>query len=355
MSQPYRLSPLRAALVGGALGLLVTLAGPRSYVADATVYFPSINATQFKQMTQVLKAEPGNTEWSNAAPASDSQVVEAACVLLRSRAAVVQGLRDSKINLTPGWLGDPIESLRQNDIQTEILQGTTVRLSVRFPRAEAARALCQSLLDYYTTFVHDHRLTNTARTRDHLEKKLIRLDRRLSVLEHKLTDNSRLGLRNLGDSVVRPDAKTMRELWKKRILEHGSSQRLLEEMRRVRQESAQDKDKPDNDLDDENWIQRWGSTAQGNSDLPNNVRQADVPSRLELERVYEETLLLYHSALLQHDFLSTWESLENFDYELVDPVSVQAEAVPGRAARRAALGALIGLALALLLGRRPSA
>ncbi|MBT9585569.1 hypothetical protein IV102_19665 [bacterium] len=354
-------NPLGGLLLGAMVGAAATFAFPSQYVAEVSLIFPSINSNVLKQVTKALKLDAAGVEWSKSVATSDAQMVEAASLVFKSRAAITSSLRGAKVVLPPTLValqGDPIESFRNNNVQVETLDGTSIKLEVLYSRVETARALCQGLLDYYTTFVHEHRLTNTARTRQQLEEKLVRVDKRLGTLEKKLLEASGGRFRVLGDSTIRPDPKIMKELWKQRILESGSSGRVLDEMRKIRKEAAQDnKDNPDPEELGDDWRSRWGSTTLEDTtdregSLPRNARRSDMPSRLELERVYEETLLLYHAGLLQYDFLSMWESLENFDFEIVDPVTVHQQAATTRMVYLSLLGALLGT-LASLLWRRP--
>lgn len=344
--------------VGAAIGAAIPLAMPKNYVAETSVLFPSINNGVLKKVTQALSVDASAVQWNNPST-SDTQMVEAASLVLKSRAALTITLREAKVTLPPRldfWQGDALEGFRQNNVTVENVQGNSLKLSVTYPRAEGARTLCQGLLDYYTNFVHDHRLTNTARTRQQLEEKLAKIDRRLSTLEKKLLISSDGRMRLLGDSTLRPDPKIMKDLWRQRILDSGSSKRVLDEMRRLRSDTNRDKSlTPDAEVG-EDWRTRWGSTSLENSDqreesLPNSSRRSDLPSRLEMERVYEETLLLYHSGLLQHDFLSMWESLENFDFEVIDPVSVHQENYLPRLTFGLILGGLAGVLLAALIRR----
>lgn len=352
-------SAFPAFFVGALIGAAATFASPRTYVAEVSLLFPTIDAQALKAVSKTLKLDASSVEWGKTTSTSDAQVVEAAAMILRSRAAINASLRDSKVVLPPTLQfvqGDSIESFRNNNVTVDNQDGASLVLKVSYPRAESARALCQGLLDYYTTFVHEHRLTNTARTRQQLEKKLVRVDKRLAVLERKLIEATS---RTLADGAIRPDPKVMRELWKQRILESGSAGRILDEMRDIRKQAGQEPDEqpPGEDVG-EDWRNRWGSTtlegpARSETNLPRNARRSDIPSRLELERVYEETLLLYHAGLLQYDFLSMWESLENFDFEIVDPVTVHQETLAPRAIQWALLGGLI-CAVGALAFRRPA-
>ena len=348
-------------VLGAALGAGASLLMPHNYVAETSLLLPSINASVLKKVTQTLSEDASGVQWNNAST-SDSQMVEAARLVLKSRAALTITLRESKVSLPPKLFffgSDPLEAFRQNNIQVQKAGGNALNLSVAYPQAEGARSLCQGLLNYYTNFVHDHRLTNTARTRQQLEEKLIRVDRRLSVLERKLLAATDGRWRIIGDSTIRPDPKVMKDLWRQRILESGSSKRLLDEMRKIRKDSAREQKQPADEEIGNNWRSRWGSTSleepgDREESLPNNARRSDIPSRLELERVYEETLLLYHAGLVQHDFLSMWESLENFDFEVIDPVSVRKQSYLPGALYGSLLGGVLGAALMGFLRRAQS-
>lgn len=362
MERGRRSSPLRDLVLGSLMGAAVTFALPNNYIAEVSLIFPSINANVLKQVTKSLRLDGAGVEWKQSTATSDTQMVEAATLVLKSRAAITTSLRDSKVVLPPTVValqGDPVESFRNSNIRIESLDGTSLKLKVSYSRAETARALCQGLLDYYTTFVHEHRLTNTARTRQQLEEKLVRVDKRLGVLERKLLTASDPRLRALGDTTIRPDPKVMREIWKQRILEGGSSGRVIDEMRKIRKEAAQSQGEGESEDVGDDWRSRWGSTTlEGGTtveSLPRNARRTDLASRLELERVYEETLLLYHAGLLQYDFLSMWESLENFDFEIVDPVTVHQEPSTQRIGWGAFLGGLLGFLFGKLLFRGRSA
>jgi len=339
---------VKGILVGALVGVAATLVAPKTYVAEVSLLFPTINASALKEVTKSLKLDGAGVDWNKSTSTSDAQMVEAASLVFKSRAAITSALKEAKVTLSPTVLalqGDPIEYFRNRNVDIDA-SDASIRLKVSYTRPETARALCQGLLDYYTTFVHEHRLTNTARTRLQLEEKLVRVDRRLSVLERKLALSPEGRFPQLADGTVRPDSKVVRELWKQRILEGGSSGRILDEMRKIRKEAGQDAEPPETDIA-EDWRSRWGSTtledaASREASLPRSGRRADLPSRLELERVYEETLLLYHAGLLQYDFLSMWEGLENFDFELVDPVAVHQEASTDRMLTWAVFGAIIG-------------
>ena len=345
-------------MLGAAAGCVAALAAPRPYVAEVGLLFPTLNAAVVKDVTKGLKLDASDVDWGKSSGVSDSQLIESARVILSSRAAVESSLHGAKITLPPTFSaiqGEPTEAFRRDGVQLKN-DGMALTISVTYSRAEGARALCQGLLDYYTTFVHEHRLSNTARTRQQLEEKLVRVDRRLTALERKLLLSAENRFRPLTDSKLPNDSKVMKEIWKQRILEGGSSGRVLDEMRRIRK--AADEEKPDETTQDvgADWRSRWGSTTLESTEsregaLPRTSRAADLPSRLELERVYEETLLLYNSALLQWDFLSMWEGLENFDFEIVDPISTHQQPANQRLPGWALGGALVGFGLAWL-GRR---
>lgn len=353
---------LTGLLLGGLIGLVAALAAPRPYVAEVGLLFPTLNAATVKEVTKSLKLDASDVDWGKSNGVSDSQLLESARVILSSRAAVESGLKEAKISLPPTLAliqGDPVEAFRRDDLVLSN-DGLALRLKVSYPRADGARSLCQGLLNYYSTFVHEHRLSNTARTRQQLEEKLVRVDRRLSALERKLLLSAENRFRPLADSKLPNDSKVMRELWKQRILEGGSSGRVLDEMRRIRKEASQDQPEEENQDVGEDWRSRWGSTTLESTEaregsLPRTSRAADLPSRLELERVYEETLLLYNSALLQWDFLSMWEGLENFDFEIVDPISTHQLPAGQRIPAWSLAGALIGFWLAWLKRRAQGA
>lgn len=352
-------------LVGGAVaGAALALGMPRPYVAEVGLLFPTLNSTVLKKVTASLKLDASSVDWNKTGPTSDAQMVQAARVILQSRAALESSFRQSKTKPAPTFKllqGEPTEYFRRHNLDIEPADGTSLVVRVRYPRAEGARALCQGLLDYYTTFVHEHRLTNTGRTRQQLEEKLVRVDKRLTALEKKLLLSAENRFRPLPDSKLPADARVMRDLWKQRILEGGTSGRVLDEMRKIRKDAEADTGVESPADIGTDWRSRWGSTsledtAAREGSLPRTSRQADLPSRLELERVYEETLLLYNSGLLQYDFLSMWESLENFDFEISDPISVHQETAGERLALWTLIGGLagclLGLLLGLLLGRR---
>ena len=348
--------PFRGLLGGALIGFLAALFSPKPYVAEVSLVFPTINASAVKAVSTTLKLDGSGVDWSKTTPVSDEQVVEAAALVLSSRAAITSTIKDAKVP-TPTTFGplqgDPIDYFRRFSLEVD-RTGNSLIVRVYYSRAETARTLCQGLLDYYTTFVHEHRLTNTARTRQQLEEKLVRVDRRLTVLERKLASASgRLrGLDGLGPGA---DPKILKEIWKQRIVEAGQSGRIQDEMRKIRKDAAQ---QPDT-LDEEgggDWKSRWGSTTiedpgKREEALPRNGRRTDLPSRLELERVYEETLLLYHSGLVQYDFLSTWESMENFDFEVVDPITVHQDGGGARMRLWTLIGAMVGLILGLAVRR----
>ena len=364
ISESRRNHPLQAGwkgLIGGALASAVlALAVPRPYVAEVGLLFPTLNSTVLKKVTTSLKLDASAVDWNKTGPTSDTQMVQAARVILQSRAALDSSVRESKVKPAPTiklLQGEPIDYFRRHNVEVEPADGSSLVIRVRYSRAEGARAICQGLLDYYTTFVHEHRLTNTARTRQQLEEKLVRVDKRLTALEKKLLLSAENRFRPLPDSKLPADARVVRDLWKQRILEGGTSGRVLDEMRKIRKDAEADTGSeglPDIGTD---WRSRWGSTsledtAAREGSLPRTSRQADLPSRLELERVYEETLLLYNSGLLQYDFLSMWESLENFDFEISDPISVHQQAAGDRLLPWTLIGAGAGFLLGLLLGRR---
>ena len=344
-------------VIGAVLGLISSFAMPKTYVAEVSLLFPSINASVVKQVSKSLKLDGAGVDWNKTTSTSDAQMVEAARLIMTSRAAITSSLRDAKVILPRTVLvlqGDPVENFRNHNVELDDSTGS-IRLKVSYSRAEDARALCQGLLDYYSTFVHEHRLTNTARTRQQLEEKLVRVDKRLSVLEGKLLKSSDARGRILTDLTGRADPKVLKDMWTKRILEGGSSGRLLDEMRKIRKDAAQSSEPAETDVG-EDWRARWGSTTlqgaeESESNLPRNARRVDLPSRLELERVYEETLVLYHAGLIQYDFLSVWESLENFDFEVVDPVAVHQEATTTRLLVWSLVGGLAGVLLGLLFRR----
>jgi hypothetical protein len=357
MHQPRSQSQVGKGLFWGALlGLVASFVLPRNYVAEVSLLFPSINSSVVKQVSKTLKLDGANVDWNKTVATSDAQMVAAANLVLKSRAAVVSSLRDAKVILPRTVLvlqGDPVENFRNHNIELDT-SDFSVRLKVSYSRAEDARGLCQGLLNYYTTFVHEHRLTNTARTRQQLEEKLVRVDRRLSVLEKKLVATPDSRSRVLADLTGHGDSKVLKEIWKQRILDGGSSGRVLDEMRKVRKEADRGDAASDTQIGLD-WRSRWGSTTlqeEGEeSNLPRTARRADLPSRLELERVYEETLLLYHAGLVQYDFLSMWESLENFDFEVVDPVTVHQEGSMERTLLCLLVGGLLGACLGLVLRR----
>lgn len=342
---------MKGLVTGALIGLVAALAAPKAYVAEVSLLFPTINSAALKQVTKSLKLDGSGVDWSKSASTSDPQMVHAATLVFKSRSAITSSLRDAKVSLPPTVLaiqGDPVEYFRNHNLEIDG-SDTSLRLKVSYSRAESARALCQGLLNYYTTFVHDHRLTNTARTRQQLEEKLIRVDKRLTVLEGKFVKAPSGPLTFSLDGPGNRDPKVMREIVKQRILEGGSSGRILDEMRKIRKEAGQSAPETEDPGDD--WRSRWGTNTLENSNgreeaLPRNTRRTDLPSRLELERVYEETLLLYHAGLLQYDFLTMWEGLENFDFEVVDPVTVHLEGNLDRVVSWAALGGFVGLLLA---------
>lgn len=342
-------------LVGAVLGCGAALLYPRAYIAEATLLFPTLSSTALKRSAQLLKLDASGVDWAHTPGTVDSQLVEAASVVLKSRAAINSTLAASKVALRPSiplLLGDPVEAFRARDVVVDPQGGGSLVLRVRFGKPESARALCQGLLDYYTTFVHEHRLTNTARTRQQLEQKLVRVDKRLTILERKLLVSS--STRGSYGEMVK-DPKVMRDLWKQRILEGGATGRLLDEMREVRKQAARTGSEESESVGvGEDWRARWGSASledQTKNDPTSSrgVRRPDIPSRLELERVYEETLLLYHAGILQYDFISMWESLENFDFEIVDPVTVHPESPANKVWLAGLLGGLAFTCLSAML------
>lgn len=344
-------------MIGALVGLAGSLFLPRNYVAEVTLLFPTINSNALKQVTKTMQMDGSGVDWNKTTSVSDAQLVDAAAQIMRSRAAVESSVRDAKVILPRTVLalqGEPVDYFRTHNLEVDASEAF-VTVKVAYSRAEIARALCQGFLNYYSTFVREHRLTNTARTRQQLEEKLVRVDKRLSVLERKLliTPDSRL---RSGDSAGGLDPKVMRELWKQRILEGGSSGRILDEMRKIRKGAGNATVDPGDTQIGEDWRSRWGSTTLENAEeregsLPRNTRRADLPSRLELERVYEETLLLYHAGLLQYDFLTMWEGLENFDFEIVDPLAVHQAGTLGRSLALVAVGGLLGAGLGGFLRR----
>jgi hypothetical protein len=344
-------------LLGALAGAGFSFAAGPSYIAEVALFFPSVNTGIYRELTQSLKADPLETKVSSAAPAPDPRMMEAATSVLESRAALDYSLDKAKVGIASNPLvTDPVEHFRKHNIEVDVSQTSTLRLQVRYSRPEIARSICEALLDYYSAFIQRNSLTNTTRARKRLGRQLADLRKRLGDLDKKLTESSSSRLEVAGDSAISPDVDTMREIWQRRINEKGSSHLLLEELRRIRARSRSS-DPADNTRDAASeWQRRWGSAneqqrAANGTPLPGSVRKTELPSRLQLERNYEENLLLYHAGLLQHSFLTTWEALEDFDYEIVDPVSVRVATSPFRPVWWGALGGLCGLLLATVWNR----
>lgn len=343
-------------VVGLLLGFGAAWLQPVRYRAEVALYFPGLNSSLFRQLTQTLQADAVESTGDSQSFSSPS-VVEAAERVLGSRAALAYSMNQAKVVFTPSpFAPDPVERFRRERLHLESNQASSIRLSVVYYDAEQARLLCQGLLDYYTQFVKSNALTNTARARNRLEAQLKDLDKQLVEIETRLVASSDGGGGLPGGGSTKPDISVLREVWKKRIAERGQGQRVLNELRKIRAANTVG-DGPvaagaaDNRPSPQEWTRRWGpvgapSAGQLSQRLPGNVRKSDLPSRLKWERHYEQLAAVYQAASLQHQFLSIWETLESFDFEILDPISVSRVSDGDRWLFMPLLGGLMGLLLA---------
>lgn len=351
-----RFPPMAGLILGGLVGVSLAWFQPVRYRAEVSVYFPGINSSLFRELTQVLRVDP--VESTDASRnVSDPRVLEAAQRTLTSRAALSYSLNQAKVAFTTNpLLGDPVEYFRRNNLHLESNQLSTLKLSVDYVDAEQSRLLCQGLLDYYTQFVKNNALTNTSRARRKIDAQLKDIEKQLVEIERKLSDSADDKVPWAGDS-QRPDLSVLREVWRKRLSERGQGHRILKELRKIRAANAGPSDGSPSTAETPtppaDWLKRWGPTGvESNSErlsqrLPGSARKADIPSRLKLERNYEQLLMLYQAASLQNQFLSIWETLESFDFEIVDPIAVSQLGRGSRVGQFGLIGALLGLLLAL--------
>lgn len=351
---PAALNPLLSALLCAIVALAVSFLFPRGYRAGVTLYFPSVNTELYRELTEALRVDAlDSSRGTPEPPGPDGRVLEVASTVLHSRAALESTL--SKLKLTPPsnpLFGDAVEAFRSENVGVTPLGVSSLRLSVLYSQPENARAICAGLLDYYSEFIAQNPVTNTARVRLRVERQLRDLDKKLRELESKLVVSADPLTQLQGDATIQPDPAIMRQLWQKRLADSGNSRLMLDKLRQLRaQNRSGESGTPDPVLD---WQRRWGPAAGGSSAkvgsrLPSNVRKADLPTRLLLERNYEENLTLYQAAVLQYSFLTSWGALQDFSYQILDPIAVETVGSAYRPLWFALGGALAGLLLAGLV------
>lgn len=329
---------LLAVALGGSLGFACAWALPRRYFAESQLYFPTLNVKLYVQLTQALQVNPGEDNAVVSLPAQDSQVSQVARLVLTSRAAAQFALKKAGLPVTNHWFGlDSVESFRKR-IEIQLVPPSALLLRVHGYPADTARSLCQALMEYYSTFTSEQSLTHTARTQKRVQVMIDEVGRNLYELEGQLTVSGEDTLRTLGDAAIQADEKVMRQLWKKRLDQAAQSRKVLENLRKIR---GDNEDGPDL------WVSQWAPTRpasapKGEKALDGSVRRQDLAARVKLEREYEDALTVHRALVLQNAFLQTWAALEDHDFEVVDPVSVQAESPLGLAMLLSLLGAGLG-------------
>jgi hypothetical protein len=334
-------------LLGIVLGAGWALIQPRHYVAQVTVYFPSVQPELFLNLTQALRADPARgADLPNLTGRPD--VSQVASVVFRSAAAAEFALKRAGQDASAAWkMTDPVSAL-QARLQVQTTDPSTLQLRLESRSGNDARVMLQAVLDYYSDFVKKTPLTRVRSARESTEARLAKVVKYLRLLEEKMTRSTSAELRALGDQALKANPKVMTQVWLRRMDEESRGRELLDKLQRIRGNR-----KP-GDRSEEVWLTEWARGQKANprpsQGLMRPVRSQDLQQRAQLEREYYEALLKHRSLVLQHSFLLTWESLENHDFEIIDPLNVRSSRVNWMLA--GLVGGGVGLVVALLLALR---
>ena len=328
-------------LFGGALSGFLS---PRLYTAGTSIFFPSVQPQLYLNLTQALRADPLTIPERSSLVDGDGRVVEVASLVLKSEAAAVYVLEHRGLSTGRTRYRDPISRF-ESSLKVTSSGRSTLRVEFTDRNSEDARSSLSAILDYYTGFVSKNPLSRLRSTRDLLDQRLIKQSKYLQDLEQKMLQSGSKELRNLGDSALRADPKVLRMLWMKRLDEEMQGRDLLDKLQRVRTEK-----KPARNPQSQ-WMDEWAGNLKANPKLPlairPTVRRQDLPRQARLEREYYEALLVHRSLVLQQSFLKTWENLENYDFDTIDPVNIREVSSP--LGWRCGLGLLCGLLAGLIL------
>lgn len=324
------LSMLAGAVVGGALAAF----RPRQYQAELTAYFPSVNSQVYTQLTQALRVDPMGQDGGAAAGYSTQpgkETHELASLILGSRAAATFSLKQAGVpSQSTWWDPDPVERFRKKQLVLEQAQASGLRIQVEASSPETARQLCEALISYYSDFVKSNPLTVTSSTRKRCEAELAHANKKLSGIEAEMMAS------NAPDSSAgKIDPKVARELYRKRLDQTSENRQVLDTLHRIRAQPGNPEtgETPGSSgtpapLEPQAWNNQWNRKDKAKATRPgdkfgNQVKESDLLKRAQLERRYEDNLLIYRSLLLQASFLRTWEALETDKLEIVDPIVVR--------------------------------
>lgn len=291
----------RSLMVGGCLGVLgfaVIRLRPPTYVAQGSLYLPTIDRVGYKQITASLGATP-------APSVLESHFgVETAQMIFQSESVrkILESKHVGRFVVTP---------LAQAGLHFELRLNT---------RAGAQSAL-KEVWTFYQSFVDTRMVTQSKRAYQMVDSEMGRLSQELANQEKRLSLSRDPTLHALGESAsgVRPEVLAKIRL--RRVEDERVSQTVLTIMRQLRELRPAGND-------ENTWLSEWATSQKK---LPGRlptlnavIRSQDLPERVRLERTYYDTLLEYRALLLQRSFLRTAVSLENLKLEVLDPI----EAVP---------------------------
>lgn len=305
-------------LVCGSLaGGLATYVQSFYVTAEAVLIFPSVNTPIYRKVQQELaqpSATPGLEALTFAPDESSQRVVEMATLILESRTAakVVAEKVGLKDRLPFPWdvphryrvLPDFVLEVQRNDVAGLVV-------SVTAPEPDVALDMCRGFLDYYREFVQNATLTNTKRSRLYLEDELMRSQRDILAAESKLYGLTNRKIDPTGDLEVGTSSEMMRQLWRRRVQELALQQTAAKSLQRLRQEP--------------------GTVGAAASVDPVAVPSAagrvangrELKERVRWERVYADAVELHRELLTQYTRQREIETLEQPNFELVDPPALK--------------------------------
>jgi hypothetical protein len=339
-----RFSWLRWLALGVVVALAWTVLRPAGASARTVIYFPGVHPQPFMNLTRALRAD--SVEGLDPAPvaAGNPEIPQLARVILESRGAAEAALQATNSSTASGrWRGDPVDAFLDR-LQIEYREPATLTLQLEAANGNLARTQLQKVLDYYSSYVAKTPLTRVQRARKSVEVRLAAVVKYLSQLEDRMRASSISDLRKLGDAAIKANPKVMKELWLRRLEDEDKGRELLEQLAAVRGRAQ------GNPASQDAWMAQWAAGQKSRPKVSGAlqrlpVRRQDLLSRAKLERDYYEALIKHRSLILQQSFLLTWETLENHQFELVDPVSVRIASRPWAA--NLGVGLVLGLAAAL--------
>ena len=337
------------------IGALWSLTRRSDYRGEVSLFFPGVQSQMFSNLTKALRARPDDGLDMPENIKGDSEVAPLALVIFESRAAAEFSLKQQGEPSTHRWgSGEPVEEFSRS-LQVELQEPSTVKIRVVARSSEACRKKIQGLLDYYQEFVSTHPLSRVRRTRERTEARLAKNAAHLRALEEKMSRSSSRELRKLGDAAIRANPAVMSQLWLRRMEDEGRSRELLNQMQKIRGQVKGPKPA------EAAWMKEWARRQRANPKtspaLKRAVGRQELLEQARLERDYDEALLRHRSLVLQSSFLLTLEDLDDFSYEVIDPIRIVAQR-QGRIWYLFAggvLGLLIGLAVKIRFyrGRNP--